>query len=48
MLWVLNETVLLSPQNLGQNCENIDKFTLKNFVYLNLWYQQMTEVVTSS
>ena len=35
----LNGTVLLSTQNIGQTygLENIQNFTLKNFVYLKLW-----------
>ena len=37
----LNETVLFSTQNicLSLRVRNIYNFTLKNFVYLNLWIQ---------
>ena len=44
MLWVLkknplNETFLWAPKTYAKNCglEKIYNFTLKNFVYLNLW-----------
>ena len=40
MLWVLNETVLLSTQNIyvkNDGLENIYICMLKKIVYLNLW-----------